>query len=56
MTVGIFIQFYLIGFDYSATPLLPSSTIASFEVLGTIMFAFTYVVTIPSWCNEKKVI
>lgn len=23
------------------------------EVLGTIIFNFAYVVTIPSWCNEK---
>jgi len=23
------------------------------QSLGVIIFAFTYVVTVPSWCNEK---
>ena len=39
------------GLDPSRTPWMGENQA---EVIGVVIFAYTYVVTIPSWCNEKK--
>ena len=43
-------EFFALGLHPSYTPVVGDLS----SVLGTVMFAYTYVVTIPSWCNEKK--
>jgi amino acid permease len=44
------IEFCLLGLHPENTPAVGDLS----SVLGTVMFAFTFVVTIPSWCNEKR--
>lgn len=36
------------------TPFFVASTDAQSQVIGISIFAYAYVVTIPSWVNEKK--
>eukprot|EP01095_Lingulamoeba_sp_RSL-Kostka_P006062 TRINITY_DN186_c0_g1_i1.p1 TRINITY_DN186_c0_g1~~TRINITY_DN186_c0_g1_i1.p1 ORF type:complete len:498 (-),score=105.27 TRINITY_DN186_c0_g1_i1:4-1497(-) len=50
LLVEFAVQFFLNGIETSYVPLYGEQT----TVLGVVIFAYTYVVTIPSWCNEKK--
>lgn len=47
-------EFFDSGLHTSYVPPVGSSVEDNFAVLGTVIFSFTYVVTIPSWCNEKR--
>jgi hypothetical protein len=45
------VQFFLKGLVVSNTPAIGNSFSNS---VGIVIFGFTYVVTVPSWCNEKR--
>jgi hypothetical protein len=46
-----FVNFFIIGLETSHVPAF--STNLS-QVLGTVIFNYAFVITIPSWINEKK--
>ena len=54
MLVGLIVlfiwEYFTLGLHPSYTPVVGDLS----SVLGTVIFAYTYVVTIPSWANEKK--
>jgi len=46
-----FIEFLVVGLDFDRVPVAgPDQT----QVLGTIIFNYAFVITIPSWVNEKS--
>ena len=48
--IELLMELYYLGLDWSYVPVVGNPS----TVLGTMMFAFTFVVTVPSWVNEKK--
>ena len=46
-----FVIFFVLGFDFSYIPVWGSNQT---QVLGTTIFNYAYVITIPSWVNEKQ--
>lgn len=47
-----FVNFFLVGLDFSRVPIFGSN---QSQVLGTIIFNYAFVITVPSWVNEKVV-
>jgi len=46
-----FVNFFIIGLDFSRVQAFsPNQT----QVLGTVVFNYAFVITVPSWVNEKK--
>ena len=45
------VQFFLNGMDPSLTATVGSDFT---NLVGLVIFGFAYVVTVPSWCNEKR--
>lgn len=45
-----FINFFITGLDLHRTPLITSNV---GQVLGTVIFNYGFVITVPSWVNEK---
>lgn len=47
-----FVNFFIIGLDFSRVPAVTTNLSA---VLGTVIFNYAFVITVPSWVNEKVI-
>lgn len=45
------IGFFIVGLDSKRLPVIGSNQA---QVLGTIIFNYSFIITVPSWINEKK--
>eukprot|EP01117_Protostelium_nocturnum_P013077 TRINITY_DN4853_c0_g1_i1.p1 TRINITY_DN4853_c0_g1~~TRINITY_DN4853_c0_g1_i1.p1 ORF type:complete len:521 (-),score=123.74 TRINITY_DN4853_c0_g1_i1:49-1611(-) len=51
----IFIEWFYscfwVGLDFTR---IPTATTDQYEVLGSIIFNYAFITTVPSWCNERR--
>eukprot|EP01114_Cavostelium_apophysatum_P016131 TRINITY_DN4539_c0_g1_i7.p1 TRINITY_DN4539_c0_g1~~TRINITY_DN4539_c0_g1_i7.p1 ORF type:complete len:421 (-),score=88.62 TRINITY_DN4539_c0_g1_i7:615-1877(-) len=45
-----FVNFFLVGIDFKRVPIAAAN---QSQVLGSIIFNYAFVITVPSWVNEK---
>jgi amino acid permease len=46
-----FVCFFIVGLDFNR---IPAFTGNQSQLLGTIIFNYAFVITVPSWVNEKS--
>jgi len=46
-----FVNFFMVGLEASRVPIIAAN---QSQVLGTIIFNYAFVITVPSWVNEKN--